>query len=85
MADTWVGPLLANGSPWVLLGAVVFFLVRSLVSGTLITRREHDNRVGDLKEALTAKDKTIDAQRDTIAEREKQVSILLGARPREDH
>lgn len=84
MVDAWIGPVIANGSPWALLAAVVFYLVRALVTGGLVTRREHENRVADLKEALTAKDKTIETQRETIGERERQVSILLGARPREE-
>lgn len=58
------------GPPGLLAGLVVWG-VRLIMIGRLIPGRTHDERIKDLKEAIRAKD-------ETIAERERQISILMG-------
>ena len=61
--------LALQGGPWGLVGLAVLSVWR----GWLIPRSTHRERVADLKAA-------IDAQAKTIAERDKQIGILLGLR-----
>lgn len=57
-------PIVTNGGPWVLLALLV-------VRGWLIPRWTHLQITKSLE-------RTIDAQEATIAERDKQIAILLG-------
>jgi hypothetical protein len=59
--------LAIQGGPW----GLVSLCVVSILRGWLVPRRVHLDRVSDLKA-------TIAALEATVAEREKQVSILLG-------
>ena len=59
-----LAPLLANGSTLALLGIAV-------ARGWLVPYRWHQDRVGDLKVAIAA-------LKDTVAEKDRQISILLG-------
>ena len=56
-----------TGGPWTL----VSLFVVSILRGWLIPRRTHQDRIGDLKAAIAALE-------DTVAEKDKQLSILLG-------
>lgn len=66
-----------EGGPWLLLALtlvpLVVLVVTSLIRGWLIPRRAHDERVRDLKEAHAA-------LQAALAERERQIGILLGHR-----
>lgn len=57
--------------PWLTPGGVLLLLAWSVVRGWLIPRAWHQERIGDYKAAL-------DAQKETIAEKDRQLSILLG-------
>lgn len=57
--------LALNGGPWVLLALLV-------VRGWLIPRWTHLQITGFMQ-------RTIDAQKETIAERDKQIAIMLGS------
>ena len=56
-----------QGGPWTLISLFVLSILR----GWLIPHRTHQDRVSDLKAAIAALE-------ETVAEKDKQISILLG-------
>ena len=58
-----------TGGPWTL----VSLFVLSILRGWVIPRRTHQDRVSDLKAAIAALE-------ETVVEKDKQISILLGRR-----
>jgi hypothetical protein len=60
---------LRDVGPWVFVGLSVWF-------GWLIPRSTHRERVADLRAAIAAQEKT-------LAERDRQIGILLGLRGKE--
>lgn len=59
--------LAVTGGPWSLLALVIVSIVR----GWLIPKASHEREIA-------YRERTITALEDTVAEREKQISILLG-------
>lgn len=64
-----LGTLALQGGPW----GVLLFTAMSIIRGWLIPRRTHLDRVGDLKAAIAALE-------ETVAEKDRQLAILLGRR-----
>lgn len=62
----WQALSAASGG-WVLFGLLAWLVLRKLIAGDLVTRREVD-----------AKDHVITLQADTIREQGKQLSLVLG-------
>ena len=65
-----VSTLAIQGGPW---GLVSLFVV-SILTGRLIPRRSHLDRVGDLKDAIGALE-------DTVVELKQQNAMLMGRDP----
>ena len=62
-----VGIVALCGTPW----AIVAWIARRIIRGDLIPRAAHLDRVGDLRATITALE-------DTVAEKDRQIGILLG-------
>jgi hypothetical protein len=64
-----VRTVLADGGPWALVSAFVL----AILTGRLVPRRVHLDRISDLRAANRALEDTLDEQKE-------QISILLGSR-----
>ena len=69
-----LGSLAVQGGPWGLVGLMVVAILR----GWLIPRTTHLDRIGDLKQRAEDYKAAWEAERNISAERQQQVSILLG-------
>jgi len=64
-------PLAGEVGPWALLVSLFVWIVTLVMTGRLISRTVHLDRVNDLKAAIAALEAT-------VAERERQISVLMG-------
>jgi hypothetical protein len=63
--------LIGQVAPWTLLVSLFVWIVTLVMTGRLISRTVHLDRVSDLKAAIAALEAT-------VKERERQISVLMG-------
>lgn len=66
-----LGTVTAKAGPWGIAIGVILTVLYALMRGELIPRSTHEDRVSDLKAAITALEAT-------VREREAQIATLLG-------